>query len=96
MKIQDAFPLLKGYEEWHPDVVKLRWYQKLWLFIVRKTGLHLSYTRGTSKTGLEMMVMFERLKQKAKTNEEKQMLEQMQKEFGETMHDLTMSFWNNF
>jgi len=88
MKIQDAFPLL--------GETKLPWYQRLWLLIIRKTRFGVSYSRGTSKSCLEIMNMFERLKQSAKTSEERQILEQMQKEYGETMHDLTMSFWNSF
>lgn len=76
--------------------IKLRWYQKLWVFIIRKTGIGLPYGRGTAKTGLQMMTMFERLKRKAKTNEERRVWEEMQKQYGEAMHNLTMSFWGKF
>jgi len=70
--------------------IKLKWYQRLYL----NTLSRIDYTnRNTSKTGLNFMYMVENLKKKAKTEEEKIMYEQIQKEWAEFNRDLTLSYW---
>ncbi|MDD4779140.1 MAG: hypothetical protein PHT02_00855 [Tissierellia bacterium] len=87
--------------------IPLKWYQKLYLCLLDKlySNEFISYCltfpnrnlligRGTSKTGLEFARMLERLKNKAKTPEEKAYYEQLQKEWGETCKGITLGYWS--
>lgn len=74
----------------------LKWWQRLYLKFYRYfypiySSLHY---RENFKTGLYFAYYLEKLKRKAKTDEERQLYELLQKEWGEFCTGLTLGYWN--
>jgi hypothetical protein len=72
----------------------LSWWQQLYIrfcpSFICSNFLH----RGTSKSGLEFINLLEKLKKKAKTLEEREYYEQMQKEWGNIQKSITLGYWS--
>lgn len=71
--------------------IKLPLYQKLYLELMSKNPMVIF--RRSSKTGLNFMLLLEKLKQSAETEEERLFFQQMQNEWAEFNVDLNLSYW---
>ena len=72
----------------------LTWWQRLYIRFYPLFIYSNFFHRETSKTGLDFINQLEKLKRKAKTPEEKQYYEQLQKEWGNIQKSITLGYWS--
>ena len=71
--------------------IKLKWWQKLYLLLLPCN--YACFYKYSNKTGLHFMLMLDKLKRKAKTDEERKYYEQIQKEWGAFCTGLNLGYW---